>query len=184
MKMRKLISAGMLVLAALAGCTTAPKHNHAPKVALVPLKLYWDGQSDHYTTAKGETDGKISGYNFVRIEGYVFSTRQSGTIPLAQYWNSERHDYYLLANPGAEKYAKEHGYQFVRIEGYIFPHGQPGTVPLELFWSQKYNDNFALCSQQSKMEAKAAGYDFHRIEGYLIPVVENSTNSSESVEKL
>src|SRR5580698_3391879 len=116
-------------LLAVAGCATPPTAKISPAplpVAPVPelasLNLYWDGR-DNYTTC-GD-DAKKDGYNFVRVEGFVFAQPQSGTVPLKQYWSARRHDHWLLTGN------TPHGtYKFVRIEGYVYPNAQPGTVPL------------------------------------------------------
>ena len=44
----------------------------------VPLKLYWsEARGDNFTTStqQGEADAKAAGYQFIRIEGYVYSNR-------------------------------------------------------------------------------------------------------------
>ena len=97
----------------------------------MPLELYWNGHDNFTTaTAQGEKDAKAKGYDFIRIEGYVFRNPQSNTVPLRQYLSDERHDYMLLGKALSKTLNKNAHYQLVRIEGYAYAGLQPDTVPL------------------------------------------------------
>lgn len=173
------------VLLTFAGCATTPRHPgplpNPPDTttrALIPLKLYWNGH-DNFTmaTAQGEADAKAAGYQFVRIEGYIFANPQSNSIPLKQYWSAKRHDFMLLGKALPKSLNKNGHYKLVRIEGYAFSQLQPDTVPLKRF-KQGAGDNFTTDTAQGESDALAAGYVFQRIEAYAIPV----TTSSNTVE--
>jgi hypothetical protein len=89
----------------------------------VPLKLYWsEARGDNFTTAtkQGEADAKAAGYQFIRIEGYVYSKQRRGTVPLKLYWNPNREDNLTTSTQQGEADAKAAGYQFIRIEGYVY----------------------------------------------------------------
>jgi hypothetical protein len=101
---------------------------------VVPLKLYWNqDRSDYFDTssAPGEKDAKDGGYEFVRIEAFVFATAHPGTVPLKLYWNPGRHeqDYFVTATSQAENDVKSAGYQFVRVVGYVYSSTRADTVP-------------------------------------------------------
>jgi hypothetical protein len=179
-----LLFGGMVL--ALAGCASKPQSSGpvaipfaatAPK--LVPLKLYWNG-SDNFTTAteQGEADAKAAGYQYIRIEGYVFANPQSNTVPLTQYWSAKRHDHMLLGK-GLSKSLKNAHYRPVRIEGYAFANRQPDTMPLKRY-SLPAGDNFSTPTAQGESDALAAGFVFRRIEAYVIPATTNA-NSGEPV---
>jgi hypothetical protein len=86
--------------------------------------LYLNSQrGDYFTTAtpERERDALGSGYQFVRVEGYVFQNEQPGTGPLKLFWHGGRGDNFTTAMLAGEQGALAAGYQFVRIEGYVFP---------------------------------------------------------------
>mgnify|MGYP001582704953 CR=1 FL=1 len=90
----------------------------------VPLKLYWNGKrTDNFSTvtAEGERAARAGGYQFVRIQGYVYPNARPGTIPLKLYWNANRRDNFSTATAAGERAAKAGGYRFVRIQGYVLP---------------------------------------------------------------
>ncbi len=136
----------------------------------VPLKTYWhSGRNDNFTTATavGEQSAVGVGYQFIRIEGYVFPTQQPGTVPLKLYWSGARNDNFTTATAAGDQAAQGAGYQLIRVEGYVYPTQQTGTVPLKLFWSAARNDNFTTATFQGEQDAKAAGYQFVSVEGYV-----------------
>ena len=102
--------------------TPPPTSTSATFQCSSPLKLYWNPTNgDNFTTAtdKGEQDALSAGYQFARIEGYVFSTVQVGTVPLKLYWNPTNGDNFTTATDKGEQDALSAGYQFARIEGYV-----------------------------------------------------------------
>lgn len=138
---------------------------------LAPLKLYYSTErGDNFTTAtsEGEQAALGSGYQFARIEGYVFRTQQPGTVPLKLYFNTARGDNYTTATAQGENAAKVHGYFFVRDEGYIYSASQPNTVPLKNYWSAEREDNFTTATTDGEQAALNHGYKFAWVEGYLM----------------
>jgi hypothetical protein len=137
---------------------------------LIPLKLYWNGRTDNMTTtAPLDQQDTVAGYQFVRIEGYVFTKPQTGTVPLKQYWSAERADYQLTMTAQSEKDALSAGYRFIRVEGYTYPSWQPGLVPLNLYYNPDRQDNFVAASAQAGLDATNTAYHYVRTEGYIIP---------------
>jgi hypothetical protein len=169
------------IVLALAGCASNPPSSGpipkpltvtAPK--LIPLKLYWNGRDNFTTaTAEGEAKAQAAGYQFIRIEGYVFANPQSNTIPLNQYWSAKRRDYLLLGKALSKSLNKNAHYKLIRIEGYAYASPQPDTVPLKRY-SLPADDNFTLSTTQGENDALAAGYGLRRIEAYVIPAQANS----------
>ena len=138
----------------------------------VPLKLYWSAaRGDNFTTAtaQGERDAIAAGYQFARVEAYIFSAPRTGTVPLKLYWSAARGDNFTTATPQGERDAVAAGYVFVRIEGYIYPTPQNGTVPFKLYWSDERRDNFTTATAIGESHALAARYRLARIEGYVYP---------------
>jgi len=177
MKNERYIGLGLLlgILLVFAGCATEPRQAAVPAPKMVPLKLFYDGR-DYYTTAtpQGEAEAKTGGYHLIRIEGYVFTDPQSGTVPLRQYWGETRHDHMLLGTDPA-KFKKNASNRLVRIEGFAYSEPQSDTVPLKRF-SLTRGDNFTLATSPSEKEALAKGYVFRHVEAYV-----NSTPGSSDI---
>src|SRR5262245_16266355 len=80
------------------GVSPGPNMRPVPVIAqrtTVPLKLYWsDRRGDNFTTATavGEQSALAAGYQFSRVEGYVFTYPRPGTVPLKLYWSEQRGD--------------------------------------------------------------------------------------------
>jgi len=139
---------------------------------VVPLKLYWNAErGDNFTTGtpRGEALAKAAGYEFSRIEGYVYRTQKPGTVPLKNYWSAERGDNFTTATARGEGAALAAGYVYSQIEGYVYPTQQPGTVALKNYWSSERGDNFSTATAIGEYNARAAKYTFAGIEGYIIP---------------
>jgi hypothetical protein len=78
-------------------------------LAILPLRLYWNSaREDNFTTAtpEGRRDAEApgSGYQFVRIEGYISSEPSNvpgrpGTLPLNLFYNPWRGDNFTTATP-------------------------------------------------------------------------------------
>jgi hypothetical protein len=182
MKNKNCLAAGLVgsILLAFAGCATVPKQAAAPTPKLTPLELFWNGR-DYFTTAtaQGEAKAKAGGYQFIRIEGYIFANPQSNTIPLKQYWSAKRHDYLLLGKALSKSLNKNARYKLVCIEGYAYAGPQSNTMPLKRY-SLPAGDNFTMSTAQGENDALAAGYGLRRIEAYVIPATTNS-NTGEPV---
>jgi hypothetical protein len=140
-------------------------------VQVAALLQYWNGQSeDAYTssTAWGYEAFQAAGYHFVRVEGYVFSTQQPGTVPLKLYWHAGRGDTFTTASATGEQAAIGSGYVFSRIEGYVYPDQRPGSVPLKNYWNNDRGDNFTTATPESEQSALGSGYQLAWVEGYLL----------------
>jgi hypothetical protein len=134
------------------------------------LKLYWSPtREDNFSTATavGERDAQSAGYQFVRVEGQVYESPQSNTVPLKLYWNAQRGDNFVTGTPQGEGDAIAAGYQLIRTEGYIYPAQEGNSVPLKLYWNSQRGDNFCTATAEGEQAAINAGYRLVRVEGYL-----------------
>ncbi|MBC8095689.1 MAG: hypothetical protein H7Y43_07740, partial [Akkermansiaceae bacterium] len=136
---------------------------------LVPLKLYRSlNRLETLTAASLKSVHEGAGdYEFVRTEGYMFSTQKPGTLPLKLYWSAERQDHFLSALPQGERDAKTANYELIGIQGYVFAAAQPGTVPLKQYWGG-HSDNLIIATKQGERDAATGGYQFGRLDGYVV----------------
>ena len=88
------------------------------------LDLYYSSsRGDGFTasTSQGREDARGAGYRYLGRQGYIYSTRQPGTIPLYLYWKGSRGDNYSLSSSQGRADARGAGYVQVRIQGYVYP---------------------------------------------------------------
>ena len=81
----------------------------------VPLYQLWDDpNSDHfYTTSWNEAVGAMSiGYEYVRVEGYVYSSPGFDRVPMYRYWNGGAPDHFYSGDWMADG-AYGYGYEGV-----------------------------------------------------------------------
>ena len=132
----------------------------------VPLKLYWSSErSDNFITAteKGEQDAIAAGYQFARVEGYVYPQEND----LRLFWSNLREDNFTTATKQGESDAFAAKYNFVRNEGLVFSVQAAETVPLKLYWNAQRGDNFSTSTAEGENTAISEGYRFARIDGYV-----------------
>ncbi|WP_062436925.1 hypothetical protein [Herbidospora daliensis] len=89
-----------------------------------PLYLYYSSaRGDNVSAAHPETVAAAvsAGYTYQGLQGYVWTTRQPGTVPLYQYWHPGRGDNFAAASPQGIAAAVGAGYVRVRVEGYVYP---------------------------------------------------------------
>jgi hypothetical protein len=87
---------------------------------LLPLQLYWSSaRGDNFVTAtnRGGNDALNAGYNYVRDEACILSSKQRGTIPLNLYWSSKRGDNFTATTNKGARDARVAKYRFARVEG-------------------------------------------------------------------
>jgi len=95
----------------------------------VPLYAWYSpSRGDNFVTtdpawAGSPGDTRSPDYGFVRIEGFVFTRRLMGTVPLFSWYSPNRADNIATTNPlwsGATGDIHSPDYRFVRIEGYVY----------------------------------------------------------------
>lgn len=91
---------------------------------------YSPSRGDYFTTSNpawaGTSGAHRSGYNFVRMEGYVYESSVAGTLPLQLWWSPGRADNFTTTHPEwtvATTTTRAPDYGFARTEGYALPHG-------------------------------------------------------------
>ena len=158
---------------------------------LVNLNTWFStSRGDHLTTTAPVWAGTLgevrpvgggSGYVMVRQEGQVFSPAApppAGTVPLVSFWNPERGDNFITADPRWVGLAGADGYTRVRLEGYVYATPRVGSVPLRNFWSASREDNYATTdprlrvpllstADERTMSVEGGLYTHYRIEGHL-----------------
>jgi len=154
---------------ALAGARPAAGQN--PELA--PLQLFFNGRrSDNYVTAtaEGRRAAEQAGYTAIRVEACIFTSQQPGTVPLNQYWSSERGDNFATDSLLETKGASNPGnYVLIRVEGFIYRGPQKGTVPLVLYYHNQRHDNLTAATEAAAEDARRAGYTTVGILGYVLP---------------
>ena len=77
-------------------------------------------------------------YQFVSLDGFVWSGAFEGSVALNTYYNG--HDNMLSTSPNPPA-----GYQFVRTEGYAWPNTTDNSslVPMSLYYNEEFGDHFS-----------------------------------------
>jgi hypothetical protein len=88
----------------------------------VPLWLWYNNtRGDNFTTSDAAhwdpaLGSPLSGYTYVRIEGYIYSASVPGSCPLQSSYNGAAEDNYLQ---GKTSHPAPAGYSVYRTEGYM-----------------------------------------------------------------
>jgi len=95
----------------------------------LPLTLYYSEANTDYAAVLNY-NMTTSGYQFVSVQGYVYSKPQLGTIPLDLYFSKARHDNYLVGSESSRDDAAAGEYVLVGRQGYAYP--GPHYVPVSV----------------------------------------------------
>jgi hypothetical protein len=110
---------------------------------------YYNG-TDHYYT---NVSGNYASYYLEGIEGYLYKSEETGTVPLYRYYNGTDHYYSTV-------YGSSPGYYPEGIEGYLYKNQFPGTVPLYRYYNG--TDHYYTTAS-----GNYPGYHSEGIEGYI-----------------
>jgi len=110
----------------------------APQPAdTVPLYRWWSpSRKDYFTTSNPNWAGSPgkgqSGYQFVRLEGYLLKSPGSGRLPLKSYWSVSRSDNVATTDSAWDNEQRRRpDYRQYRIEGYVLTQSQlPGALTM------------------------------------------------------
>jgi len=104
---------------------------------------YWNAgiYNHYYTTDFSELGNGANGYVFERVEGHVYGSQVSGTVPLKRYYCADNGDHFYTTNPN-EPGSGLPCYQFEKIAAYVFPNQVSGTVPLYRYYEPNAQDHF------------------------------------------
>ncbi len=181
------LSLSVLALAQPA-CVTDPDDSTLPigqdesalSTSLVALHVWWSPtQGDYRTTADpawiGSRGAARSGYLWVGTAGKVFApgTPPPGTLPLYQWFNATRGDYFLTSDPAwaaTTPGTLRGGYSFVRREGHLFPTARASTLKLTSWWHGGREDNLTTSAPawDAALGGSSGGYAHYRDEGYVV----------------
>jgi esterase/lipase superfamily enzyme len=105
----------------------------------LPLYRWWNSsRKDYFTTSNPSWAGvpgqTRSGYQFVRLEGYVLSGPGSGRLPLKSYWSATRTDN-VATTDSAWEAERRRGpdYRHYRIDGYLLARPEIVNLPPSTF---------------------------------------------------
>eukprot|EP01094_Clydonella_sp_ATCC50884_P030386 TRINITY_DN9908_c0_g1_i1.p1 TRINITY_DN9908_c0_g1~~TRINITY_DN9908_c0_g1_i1.p1 ORF type:complete len:1085 (-),score=270.03 TRINITY_DN9908_c0_g1_i1:780-3968(-) len=101
----------------------------------VPLNDFWDSDvNDNYATTSSSAPAGYSPANFAN--GYVLGSQQPGTLPLALYYSSARHDHVTVASKAGHFFAKQWGYDLVNATlGYVLSSPPSGAADAAYLFS-------------------------------------------------
>ena len=111
-------------------------------------------------------------YEFIDIEGYVYSEQMPGLVALNTYYDG--HDNFLSASPTPPP-----GYSFVRTEGYAWPNTTQNAslVPLSLYYNEAWGDHFSTSTSAGHAYALSNGYVL--LEEAQVYVIANSSTLTQ-----
>jgi hypothetical protein len=129
----------------------------------MPLYRWWSpSRKDFFTTSNPDWRGSPgkgkSGYQFVRLEGYVLKDAGSGRLPLKSYWSASRTDNVATADSAWDNEQRRRpDYRHYRIDGYLQPRAE---IPTALI-SQAVMTTFltAPAAQEDKQLRPRTGRD-------------------------
>jgi len=135
-----------------------------PPSGAVPFYRYFNGRiCDHfYTTNWKELGGGRHGWKYEKVEGYIYKSRVSGTIPLHRFWNGV--DHFYTDDP---RYVTWYGYKSEGVAGYCFPKDLGSrTIPLYRWYADGSCKNHFYTT--SYTEGKRSGYKYEGVVCYVV----------------
>lgn len=138
------------------------------------LRAYSSSAHDHFYTVDGTEMQKATttlGYAFEAVTGYVFTTQETGSIPLYRLYSGKASDHFYTADAQErDKAISKFGYTYEGISGYVFASGVCGTQPLYRMYSPGQSDHFyTMSATESSNAARGGVYGFEGIAGYIYP---------------
>ena len=129
-----------------------------------PLYRYWhDVRGDHFYCREGSGQS-AQGYNFERIECYIYTYQAKGTVPLYRYYNGVDHYYTTDWLGSGSAIVDNHEYGYERIECYVYPNQVEGTVPIYRYYNGR--DHFYTREWSGE---NCQWYNHERIAFYAYP---------------
>jgi Repeat of unknown function (DUF5648) len=130
---------------------------------------YWNGgiYNHYYTIDFSELGNGANGYVFEHVEGHVYDSQISGTVPLKRYFCADNGDHFYTTNP-SEPGAGLPCYQFERIEAYVFPNQVSGTIPLYRYYEPNAQDHF-YTTNFNELGTGKLGWYLEGVQCYVLP---------------
>jgi hypothetical protein len=136
---------------------------------VIPLSRYWNAAlTDHYyTTERNDYGAAIFGYEYEGSEGQLFADRETGTVPMHQFWCGDAREdhFYTLAESEAET-VEASGCDYEGIAGYAFPTARPGAVALHRYLGP--TDHFYTLTRDDPTLA-LFGYAYEGVAAWVQP---------------
>lgn len=134
------------------------------------VNLYRYGNSsiqNHFYTIDKHDVQHTSGYNFVRIEGQVFSSGRPGTVPLYRYYRTQTYKHFYTTDWNELRNGSG-DYRYEGVACYVFPRDRqyPGTIPLYRYYNIGNGAHFYTTTPQAEI---LNGFRYERIECYIFP---------------
>lgn len=125
---------------------------------------YW---TDHfYTIDWCELDGfnGANNYAYEQVEGAVYNTQVSGSVPLYRYYagHPANNHLYLTSYLGTSW----NGYNYEGVVGYVFTTQVSGTVPLYRYFDSSIVDHLYT---KSFLGLNYSGYKYEDVACYVLP---------------
>eukprot|EP00118_Oscarella_pearsei_P019329 m.204509 g.204509 ORF g.204509 m.204509 type:complete len:965 (+) comp39649_c0_seq9:56-2950(+) len=129
-----------------------------PQPSVTSLNLYYSKQRrDNFLTTT-ECAECIGLYEFVRVEGFVYSDSFPGSMALNTYYSGQLQDNVLSSKPPGE------GYILVRTEGYAFSNSSQfpsrNLSTLKMYYNAELHDHLSAATSEGEAYAKSQGYTF------------------------
>ncbi|RDB18973.1 hypothetical protein Hypma_014382 [Hypsizygus marmoreus] len=127
---------------------------------------------DHFYTAnRAEIQNSFrQGYNNEGTAGYVFPSRQPGTVAFFRLFSQRGTDHFYTTNATERNNAVARlGYRNEGITGWIYPNPRCGGVALFRLFNSRRVDHFYTTSASERDSAARSGYANEGIAGYIYP---------------
>jgi len=130
---------------------------------------YWNsGIYNHYYTIDfSELGNGANGYVFEHVEGHVYDSQISGTVPLKRYYCADNGDHFYTTNP-SEPGSGLPCYQFERVEAYVFPNQVSGTIALYRYYEPNAQDHF-YTTNFNELGTGKLGWYLEGVQCYVLP---------------
>lgn len=145
----------------------------APSSSTAFYRILCAGHDHLYTTSYNEKTTAIAGGCIDQgIAGYIFSSPQSGTVPLYRLFSPGffNHAYTIDAAERDALQAPPHDYIYEGVAGYVFSSREAqGTQPLYRAWCAAYTDNFYTFNLNEFNDKLRSGCIDEGNEGFAYP---------------
>jgi hypothetical protein len=143
-------SLALFSLVAAVNCASFPRDPSAVPLFLYLLKTSDD--VDHFYTinradvkSDGSVEGKL-GYNLVKTAGFIYPTKQPGTVPLLRYFSQRDTDHLYTTDQNMLGSGND-AYKLQGTVGFVYPIRLKGSTPLFTSFNYAKNDHFYTTDQ-------------------------------------
>ncbi|KAH7020794.1 heterokaryon incompatibility protein-domain-containing protein [Microdochium trichocladiopsis] len=130
--------------------------------------------SDHYYTIQENDDYALeAGYRFERVECFVWSRREPGTVPVYQYLGTHNGDHFYTRDADEGHRARVLGYVFEKVAFYTCPVGvtRAGSEMRSLgrFLDTVHGEHFYTAEEQEQRAVTEASFQEEEHIGFVFP---------------